>query len=49
MKDIIIGVLVVIIIINTIFIACCLKISSEVEYGSDDIESSKDRKRKANK
>lgn len=31
MKDFIIGVLVVIIIINTIFIACCLKLNKEAE------------------
>lgn len=31
MKDIIIGVLVVIIVINAIFISCCLKLNKEAE------------------
>ena len=46
MKDIIIGGLVILLIINTIFIACCIKISSEV---GNDNQPSKNRKTKTSK
>ena len=49
MKDILVGVLAILLIVNTIFIMCCAKISSEVENGKYDNKPSKNRKRKANK
>lgn len=47
MKDLIIGVLVLILIVNTIFIYCCIKVNSEVENVHN--KPSKNRKTKTNK
>jgi len=49
MKDIIIGVLVLITIFNTAFIYCCLKVNDEYDEVEDDYKPSKNRKRKTNK